>query len=118
KKLTHEIADATLKGDHGKLMDHTYDGVIKQLGGREKAIAAIDAVTQALKAQGITVKSFKVGEPGDFLSEGGNTFVVVPTVMEMTFPGGKAIGKSYVLAISSDGGKSWKFVDGAGIEKQ
>src|SRR5438094_10588757 len=90
KKLAQEIGEATLKGDHGKLMDHTYDGVIKQLGGREKAIAAIDTIMQSMKSQGITIKSFKVGEPGEFLSEGGNTFVVVPTGIEMTFPGGKA----------------------------
>ena len=32
--------------------------------------------------------------------------------------GGKAVSKSYLLGISSDGGKTWKFADGAGLDKK
>jgi hypothetical protein len=71
-----------------------------------------------LKAQGIAFKSYNVGDPGEFMSEGNNTFVIVPTVLELTFTGGKAIGKSYLLGISSDEGKTWKFGDGAGLAKK
>jgi hypothetical protein len=34
----------------------------------------------------------------------------------MKHPKGKFIVKSYLLGISSDNGKTWKFVDGAGLD--
>ena len=118
KKLAQELGDATIKGDYGQLVDHTYDGVVKLLGGREKAIKTIEAAMGTLKGQGITIKSYTVGEPGPFLAEGDNTFVVVPSKLEMSIPGGKALAKSYLLGISSDEGKTWKFVDGAGMSNK
>jgi hypothetical protein len=59
-----------------------------------------------------------VVRPGEFLTEGDYTFVVVPTKLDMTIPCGKAVAKSYLLGISPDGGKTWKFVDGSGMENK
>jgi hypothetical protein len=118
KKLAQEMGDATVKGDYAKLIEHTHDGVVKALGGREAAIKGVETAMKLMKNQGIALKSFTVGEPGEFSTEGANTFVVVPTSIEMTMPGGNALTKSYVLGISSDGGKSWKFADGAGMDNK
>ena len=115
KKLAQEIGVATLKGDWAKVIDRTYPPVVAFMGGRKKAIKATEEGMDAIKAQGIKFKKFKIGEPGEFQFEDGNTFVVIPTDNEMTFPGGKIIGKGYLLGISSDGGKTWTFADGTGI---
>jgi hypothetical protein len=115
KKLATELADATRKGDYDRVIDHTHDAIVKDLGGREKAISGIETLMKSLMAKGVTLKGYQVGDPGKFYTEGGNTFVVVPTVMELGFPGGKAVSKSYLLGISTDGGKTWKFADGAGM---
>jgi len=117
KKLAQELGASTLKGDFGKVIDHTYPTLVKEIGGREKAIQATEALMKQMNAKGITIKAYTVGDPGEFLTEGGNTFVVIPTSMEMAFPGGKVKAKSYLLGISSDEGKTWKFADGAGIMK-
>jgi hypothetical protein len=118
KKLANEVGDSSLKGDYARVIDLTHDGLVKELGGRDKAIEAIKTALERLKAQGITFKSYKVGDPGEFMSEGNNTFVIVPTVLELTFTQGRAISKSYLLGISSDDGKTWKFADGAGLAKK
>src|SRR5205085_2945252 len=68
--------------------------------------------------QGFSLKSYWIGEPGEFFTEANNTFVVVPTKLEMTVPGGRMMNKSYLLGISPDGGKMWTFVDGAGLHDQ
>jgi hypothetical protein len=115
KKLAKELGDATLKGDHAKVIDYTYEGIVKKLGGRAKAIETTDQIMKMLRGQGITFKSFEPGTPGEFHNEGGMTFVIVPTVVEMTLPMGRMIAKSYLLGISSDGGKTWTFADGAGL---
>jgi len=118
KKLAQSLGDATVKGDCAKVIDHTYDTLIKQMGGREKAIELVEEMMKTFKAKGITIKAFTVGEPGEFLTEGAYTFIVIPTTTQMTVPGGKMIGKSYLLGISSDEGKTWKFADGAGMKNK
>jgi hypothetical protein len=113
--LAKEMGDATIAGKYDKVIDRTYPGIIKMMGGREKAIEMTQAAMDKIKAQGVALKSFTAGTPGSFETEGSNTFVVIPTEMEMTFPMGKIKGKSYLLGISPDGGKTWTFADGNGI---
>lgn len=115
KKLADEVGQATMKGDYAKVIDMTHPGLVKALGGREKAIqTAKDAMAQVAK-QGITLKSFTTGDPEEFFVEGKNTFVVVPNSVVMNFPGGKLVGKSFLLGISDDDGKTWKFAEGSGL---
>jgi len=45
-------------------------------------------------------------------------FVLVPTKLEMATPTGTFLAKSYLLGISSDGRKTWTFVDGAGMQDE
>jgi hypothetical protein len=115
KKLAKEMGDATLRGDFASLIDRTYPGVGPALGGRQAAIDFTENAMKKLKSKGFAFKSLDVGEPGPLLVEGSHAFVVVPTAMEMSFPGGKLLGKSYFLGVSSDGGKTWTFADGAGV---
>jgi hypothetical protein len=118
KKLAKELGEATLKGDHAKVIDCTHDGIVKELGGRAKAIQTTNTIMRTLRSQGITFKTFEAGDPGEFHTEGANTFVLVPTRVEMTIPDGRMIAKSYLLGISADGGKTWKFADGAGLAQK
>jgi hypothetical protein len=117
KKLAQELGDSTVTGDYANVIDHTYDSFVKVMGGRENAIKVTESAMEKMKAQGVALKTFEVGDPGEFLAEGSNTFVVVPTTIEMAIPGGKMLSKSYLLGISPDEGKTWKFVDGRGITK-
>lgn len=116
KKVAKEMLDAFVKGDYAKTIDFTYPGVVKELGGRKKAIEMTETAMKEMKAKGIEFKEVKLGDPGEFLTEGKNTFVVVPTINEMTFPKGTLRGKFYLLGISPDGGKSWTFADGTGMQ--
>lgn len=53
------------------------------------------------------------------MTEGNNTFVLVPTVLEVYIASNKVkiITRPYLLGISSDTGKTWKFVGGAQANK-
>jgi hypothetical protein len=91
---------------------------IGEYGGRKKAIELAETALKEVKAKGITVKGVQIGEPGKQFTQGKHSFVVVPTVTEMTFPKGTLRKKSYRLGISADGGKTWTFVDGTGSKSQ
>ncbi len=116
KKKAQEIGQAILKEDPAGIADLTYPKVIELLGGREKMIAALGRGMKQMKEQGFAMRSLEVGEPGEFLAEGKNTFIVVPTTVVMTAPGGKFVARSYLLGISPDDGKGWTFVDGTGLD--
>lgn len=115
KKLAQGVGDATMKGDYAKVIDATHDGIVKVLGGREKAIQVTETAMKSVAEKGIAVTKFAVSDPGELFTEGANTFTVLPTTLEMKAPGLKIVSKSYLLGISADGGKTWKFADGSGL---
>jgi hypothetical protein len=115
KKLAQEMSDATVRGDFGAVFDHTYAPLVKKLGGRAKAIESVETTLKQMKGKGFDFKKVEVGDPQEFLTEGDSIFIIVPTTVEMTCPAGTIRAKSYLLGISTDGKKSWAFVDGAGM---
>jgi hypothetical protein len=36
----------------------------------------------------------------------------------MNIPGGRSISRSFLLGVSPDGGKTWTFADGTGLQAQ
>ena len=46
----------------------------------------------------------------------GDMFGILPATLQMSFPQGTLTQKSYLLGISTDKGKTWKFADGAGMD--
>jgi hypothetical protein len=116
KKSAQELGAAITDGDYGKFVDCIYPKVVEAAGGREKMIKLTEDEIKDMKKQGVELISCAFGDPGEFHVEGNNTFVVVPEVLKMKHPKGKFIVKSYLLGVSSDSGKTWKFVDGAGLD--
>jgi hypothetical protein len=124
KKKAQELGQSLLKGDYAKVVDLTYPKVVELGGGRDKTIDAIRASIKQWNEEGLTIKSVVVDEPSDYVAEGKNTFVILPTTTEIAveskstgvgIPAGKIVAKSYLLGISPDGAKTWTFIDGSGM---
>ena len=65
KKLVEKMRDATLKDDYETIIDLTHPKVVKEMGGRDKALDAAKQIMKELRAKGFKVTSFAAGEPGD-----------------------------------------------------
>jgi len=115
RHLAESMVNATISGDYAKVVDNTYDAVVKELGGREAAIKVAADAMQQLKDEHFEIKSYFVGTPEGLHSEHGVTFTIVPTRMEMQAPDAHIVARGYLLALSEDAGKTWKFVDGSGL---
>lgn len=115
QELARELASATLEGKFEQLIDLTYPSFIENLGGREEAIQTVRQGMNQMQQAGFKMEQFKVGQPGPLSSTDQHQFLVVPTETLISSPQGKIKGKSFLLAISADAGKTWKFVDGAGL---
>lgn len=116
KKLVEEIGRATLAGDMDTVIDMTYPAVTDAIGGRRKALAVMEKLTKDMKANGLAFASYDAGEPGEFQTEGDNTFSIVPTRLEISGVDVRIVTNNYVLGISRNGGRSWTFIEGSGLK--
>ena len=116
KKLAAQMLKATLDEDYAVIIDLTFPKVVAELGGREKAIEASYAMMRVIKDAKFVITELKTGEPGAMHRHGANQFIVVPTLTVIKAPDKVLRIDSYLLGISGDDGKTWKFVDGAGMK--
>src|SRR5262249_35112704 len=116
-ELAKVMEKAVLAGEHAKVVELTHPKVVEAMGGKEKMIEAIEKIMSAMKAQGIAIKSHTIGKPEEPVVDGKSAFVVLPTKLEMTAPQTKIAVESYLLGFTTDNGKSWLFVDGAGLNE-
>lgn len=112
KSQAEECASAFLSGEYERLADCTYPKVVELMGGREKMAAFVRKGMDEIKAEGFETISYTTGAPAQVLKVGGETYAVLPAKLRMKAPGGVLVGESFMIGVSSDEGKSWKFVSG------
>lgn len=117
QKTAQACADALLKGDYAAFVQYTHPKIIEMAGGRDKMIAMIKSGMDAIKSEGMTITAYKIEPPAETIPAGDDLTAIVPTLLQMSSPTQKITQKSYLLAISSDNGKHWTFVDGAGLNQ-
>jgi len=119
KRKAQEFSQALVKGEYGKVVELTYPKFVKESGGRDKVIASLEMERKRQKDDGLTLVSATVGKPGEFLTQGENTFVMVKTTHAfMHTADGKVGGQTYLLGISSDQGETWRFIQGTQLNNR
>lgn len=118
KEQARKMSQAFLAGDFETLLDATYPKILELSGGRAKMLEVLKAEVAKWDAQKIKILSYEAGEPGEVKSAGAKLVSVVPAELKMEFPELFLTQKSFMLAISADGGKAWKFVSGANLNEQ
>ena len=101
---------------YGKLVDLMYPKVVSLGGGRDKIIDFLKRGADEMSQQGYKFGNADMGPASEPVAGGDKLFSVVPQTIRMTGPNVKVEQTSYLLAISSDKGKTWTFVDGAGVK--
>lgn len=111
-----EYAHALEKANWEAVMDQTFPPLLEKNGGRQKMIAQAKASMQDMQARGFTLKKAELSTPLGVYHSGDYLMSVVP--MRLTFDGalGKIYSESSILAVSSDEGNSWKFIDMAQVQ--
>jgi hypothetical protein len=109
------IAKAVLDRDHATLVDYTHPRVVEGMGGRERMIERVRGMEKEMDAAGFRMVGHEVGDVGEPVVDGGTAYVVVKTTLRLAGPGTRGVSESYLLGVSDDGGKTWKFADGAGL---
>lgn len=116
QKSAQALATATKKGDVAGLLEGTYPKAVAIMGGKDAAEKAIRSAMEDLGKKGVTITKAECSEPKEIQKVDGKWYAVVPMVVEMQVPNGLATSPSYLLGVSEDGGKVWKFIDGSGLK--
>lgn len=107
--------DAIARGDWEKLIEMTYPTVVEDGGGAKGMAEGLRSIRSKMAENQQIVRAVQLGAPGELYREGEFSFVVFPFTTEITAPHDRVTVKSYLLGISSDDGKTWRFIDGMGL---
>ena len=106
------MTTALSRGDFARVADLSHPKLVAAAGGREKLIATLADAAKQMRAKGIAIRSAAVDAPADPVANGDFLYVVVPYTLSMTAPEGKLKQKSFVVGVSGDGGRTWRYVNG------
>jgi hypothetical protein len=117
KEQARKMARAFIDEDLETLLDATHPKIFELAGGRAPLLATLKAGFAEGRARGARVVSYEPGEPGAIKRAGAKLLSVVPVEMKVDFPERTFTQKSFLLAVSTDGGKVWKFIDGTQLNQ-
>src|SRR2546423_11734141 len=111
---TKEITDAFTNKDYQKVLDLTFPKVIEAGGGRDKMMVTMQKEIKGMETEGVVMLSTTAASPTNFVHDAGSIYAVVPISMKMKAQNGVYQTEGTLIAISSDGGINWTFIDAAG----
>jgi hypothetical protein len=104
--------EAFLRGNYDGFVDYTHPKVVALMGGRPKVIEAVRKMLANAKAQGLVLSAATVGEARQVTKSGEMAVqVILPTEIVFSAAAGELHQPSYLLGLSEDDGKNWKFTD-------
>jgi hypothetical protein len=118
RKLAAENSAAVASGNYARLVDLTYPKVVEMIGGRDKMIQTLQRGSEDMKAHGSAILGAEVDEPKEVVTAGDKRFAIVPMTVSVQVPDGTLRSKGFPIAVSEDRGKTWTFIDGAGLVRE
>jgi hypothetical protein len=104
--------DAFLRGNFDVFVDYTHPKVVELMGGRPKVVAVIQKMLVDEKAQGFVLTGATVGEVRQLTKSGKTGMqVILPTEIVLSGAVVDLRQPSFLLGLSVDNGKTWRFVD-------
>jgi hypothetical protein len=118
KVQANELSEAVLAGKYERAADLTYPRLVELMGGRARYVEVMSHAMNQTQSDAFSILSNVVADPQQTIVQGKNVFAILPTTMKIKVPEGLLVGQSFMIGASTDGGKNWTFVDGAGANPQ
>jgi hypothetical protein len=112
RELAEEYSAAFAIGNYERVADLTYSKVLEIAGGREKVIDALRQGSAGINAHGDVILPSEVNEPNEIVTVADKEFAILPYTMRMKAANRTLHTKCFLIAISSDDGRTWTFIDG------
>lgn len=116
RQKAQQSCDAMVNGEVEAMVRLTHPKVVELMGGQEKMAAVVRKGMAEMSRDGTKILSARPEAPAEFVRMGTEEVAVVPFTLVMKVPKATLTQKSFLLGISSGRGKSWTFIDGAGLD--
>jgi hypothetical protein len=100
-----------ISGDYKAFGQYTYPKVLQMMGGVDKVAEVLTRITADMKAQGITFSKVTFDEPSKIIKHGNELQATILQHIELKLSKGRLVNTSALVAISTDKGSNWTFVD-------
>jgi hypothetical protein len=117
RTIAAENSAALTSGNYARLVDLTYPKLVEMMGGRDKMIEMLRSGAEDMKAHGSAILGAEIAEPREIVTANDKQFAIVPMTVRVQVPEGTLRSNGFLIAVSDDRGKTWKFIDGAGLHK-
>lgn len=114
KEQAEIMAKFLLEKDFSSFTKYTYPKIVEMLGGKQKMVDILNKNSKEMLSQGTDFNNVTIGEPSRIFTNGKELQCTIPQTIEMKVPNGRLITNSTLIAISTDNGKNWYFVDTSG----
>lgn len=98
--------------------NYVHEGTIKMLGGKKKMIDVSVAAMDTMNKQGYHFKKVDFSDVSDIITVKNEQQAVVHQKIQMDTPKGNINADYYMIAVSGNNGKNWKFIDTSGKDIQ
>ena len=106
-----EMAKALVKKDYTTFTKYMHPKMIQMAGGSAKLLQQMDTINAMAAKFGAEIKKITIGNPAKIIKYKKELQTTIPQITEMTSSFGSLSMETTLVAISSDEGKTWKFVD-------
>ena len=107
----NKMGESFLKGDFKTFSNYTYPKILQAVGGAAKMEQVLTKTVADLKSQGISFTRISFDEPTRIITSGNELQSTITQHTEMNTSNGKTMTNSILIAISTDNGNNWTFVD-------
>ena len=117
-KEIKDIGTALNKGNYALITEKTDSSIINYAGGKDKYNAILELAANSFKLNKIFVSQVDTHPPKQSYIIGRNEFCAIPKQVTISMNGRKMTGDlSFMLAVRPIESKEWKYIDGAGLQK-
>jgi hypothetical protein len=124
--ITDSLATASLNTSAKRMaqlfVDKKYDAYVnfvhpkiwKSLGGKDKMIVVLKKSLKDMEAEGFAINNVTILETAPVVIVKTELQSVVTQMLELKMKDGRLVSTSYLIATSTDNGKTWYFTDTSG----
>lgn len=105
------MGQAFISEDYKTFTKYNNPTIIKMMGGQEKMVASMLKIVSDMKSKGMFFKSFTFDEPSKIVKSGKELQCTLAQHTYINTPSGGIVSNSTLIAISTDSGQKWTFID-------
>jgi hypothetical protein len=110
-KQASQMSNLYKSKDYKGYIKYIVPGYVKAAGGEEKLIASFNALDAQLQAKGMAINKFDFTGPSEMIKNKGELQCTVTQQTEFLSAKGRVTTYTTLIAVSTDDGKTWKFMD-------